>query len=302
MSSLAGGWLSVPERGTVWGIQVLCWLAQSMGRRMVRGLVGLVALYYLLVDKQVRAASREWLEIVTGEKPSFSMIYGHIRRFANIGVDRIFLLLNREDLFQFTRDGHHYLAQLERERTGALLVGAHLGSFEAMRLGARYDSLSINIAGNFSNARMINTILESLSEDHVTRVVSIAPGDFSGIFRLQECISKGEMVAILADRVADNQPSVVVNFFGRPARFPSGPFQLAALLRCPVYLTFGLYAEPNIYSLSCEPFAEKIELPRKHREEALQQWVQRYAVALEQKARQAPDNWFNFYPFWEVSE
>ena len=49
---------------------------------------------------------------------------------------------------------------------------------------------------------------------------------------------------------------------------PSGPYLLAALLRCPVYLTFGLFHEPNRYDLYCEPFADRIDLPRGAREES----------------------------------
>ncbi|MEL6187082.1 MAG: lipid A biosynthesis acyltransferase, partial [Myxococcota bacterium] len=85
------------------------------------------------------------------------------------------------------------------------------------------------------------------------------------------------------------------------ARFPTGPFMLASILQCPIYLTFGIFREPNLYQLSCEPFAERLSLPRRGRDDALREHVQRYARALEAKARSAPDNWFNFYDFWEVS-
>jgi predicted LPLAT superfamily acyltransferase len=107
------------------------------------------------------------------------------------------------------------------------------------------------------------------------------------------------MVALLADRVGLNDKHVVVDFLGKPARFPTGPFLLAALLKRPVYLVFGLYFEPNRYELFCEPFAEELTLPRKDRAGALKDVVQRYATRLEHYARLAPDNWFNFYDVWQ---
>ena len=79
---------------------------------------------------------------------------------------------------------------------------------------------------------------------------------------LKERIDAGEMVALLADRVGLGDRVVEVDLFGAPALLPAGPYWLAASLRCPVYLTFGLYHEPNRYDLYCEPFAERIELPR----------------------------------------
>ena len=74
---------------------------------------------------------------------------------------------------------------------------------------------------------------------------------------------------------------------------------LASILKCPVLLTFGLYREPNRYDLHCEPFAERLTLPRGKRQAMLVEHVQRFAHRLEDYCRKAPDNWFNFYDFWE---
>jgi predicted LPLAT superfamily acyltransferase len=70
------------------------------------------------------------------------------------------------------------------------------------------------------------------------------------------------------------------------------------MLKCPVYLTFGLYRDPDTYELHCEPFADRIELPRKERQAALARYAQKYAERLESYVKRAPDNWFNFYDFW----
>jgi len=75
-------------------------------------------------------------------------------------------------------------------------------------------------------------------------------------------------------------------------------FALAAVLGCPVYLTFAVYSRPNRYDLYCEPFAEKLEAPRGQRSAILTASVERYAARLEHYCRMAPDNWFNFFDFW----
>ena len=294
-------WLSVPERGTLLGIRVVAALASLVGRRVVRALVSLVALYYLLSDSRARTASRIWWTRVEGRSPSVLKIYDHLRRFAHVAVDRIYLVQNDARSLVFTREGSHHLEVVERSRRGAILLGAHLGSFEAMRLGGRQDSLQINIVGNFANAKMVNQILQSLSGDQGTRVIHAAPGDVGFIFEIQQRIAAGELVAILGDRVASGQAFVSVPFFGRPARFPTGPFHLASLLKCPMFLTFGIFREPNRYELSCEPFVDEVRLPRGRRTEAVREYVHKYAQALEAKAKLAPDNWFNFFDFWEDS-
>lgn len=295
-------WLSVSERGTLLGIRFVFWLATLLGRAPARLFLRGLAAYYVLFDRQVTEASRSWWRRVEGKEPSLQKIYEHVRRFANVSLDRVFLLQGRARPFHFTRTGDEHLARLAKERRGAILLGAHLGSFEAMRYGGQEDQVQINIVGDFRNARMINRLLERLNPGQAARVIHVDPKDPGFIFAIQERIEAGEFVALLGDRVTEGQSSVSAEFFGQEARFPAGPFQIAALLKCPVYLTFGVYEEPSQYHLSCELFAERLELPRARRQEALEETVQRFARRLEERARAAPDNWFNFYDFWGEAE
>lgn len=292
-------WLTQRERGAIAGIRVMFWMATALGRGVVRQFVRLIALWYFMFDRRARLASRAFLSRVYGRPARLREVYGHILRFARVTMDRVFLLLGDHDTFVVKRTGHEYLAKLARERRGAVLLGAHLGSFEAMRAGATTTSLPLNIVGHFENARMINALLTSLNKDAAARVVHVGQDPVGFAMKVSERIEQGELVAILADRVGLNDKQLEVPFLGQTASFPTGPFLLAALLKCPVYLVFGLYYEPNRYELFCEPFAERIELPRAQRAAALQAVVQRYAERLEHYARLAPDNWFNFFDFWK---
>ncbi|HME68691.1 MAG TPA: lipid A biosynthesis acyltransferase, partial [Myxococcota bacterium] len=73
---------------------------------------------------------------------------------------------------------------------------------------------------------------------------------------------------------------------------------LASILRCPIYLTFGLHHVPNRYDLYCESFAEQVHLPRNQRDQVLAEYAQHFAERLEYFCRLAPDNWFNSFDFW----
>jgi predicted LPLAT superfamily acyltransferase len=292
-------WLTTAERGTVAGIMSVFWLATLFGRLPARVLVRGIALWYALFDRPARAASRQWLQVVHDERPSWPMVYRHILRFAQTALDRIFLVQGKTRPFEITRTGLHHLQEARDRGRGAILLGAHLGSFEAMRAGADEDDVPLNIVGHFENARMINALLERLSPERAARVIHIGSGSVDFIFQVQQAVEAGEFVAILGDRTGLHEKSVTAQFFGRPARFPTGPFTLAAVLGCPVLLTFGLYREPNRYDLHCEPFAERVELPRRTRQASLEALVQRFAERLEAYCRRAPDNWFNFFDFWD---
>lgn len=296
------GWLSQRERGALAGMRFVLWLATAFGREPARQFVRLIALFYVAFDARARAASRAWLSRLHARPVRWIEIYRHILCFARVTLDRVFLLLGQRNCFVVHRTGHQHLEALARARRGAVLLGAHLGSFEAMRAGAANEHLPLNIVGHFENARMINALLERLDPAKAARVLHVGNDPVGFAMRVSERLEQGEMVAILADRVGLNDKQVEVEFLGAKAAFPTGPFLLASALKCPVYLVFGLYFEPNRYELFCEPFAERIELPRAARADALRAVVQRYAERLEHYARRAPDNWFNFHDFWHASE
>ncbi len=291
-------WLNRRERGTVFGIRAAFRFATLLGRTTTKPIVSLIALWYRLFDRRAVRASREWLTRVHGHPPGFWAIYRHLRTFAQVTLDRVFLLMRRTQSLTFTRTGHELLVQQAATGRGAVLLGAHLGSYEAMRAGSDKDALHIRILGYFENAKMINSLLTELNPQQAAQVMHLGEDHIGVMARVQECIDQGQFIATLADRTGLNERIVEATFFGEPAVFPGGAFLLAAILRCPVYLVFGLYRAPNHYDLHCERFADRIDLPRRDRNGALRAWVQRYAERVEHHARQAPDNWFNFFDFW----
>lgn len=295
-------WLTDRERGTLWLIKFTVRLATLFGRWPMKPIVALIALWYFAFDRRARAASRGWLTRALTREPGPLDVYRHIHCFAQATLDRVFFVSGRTRPFEVTRTGNHHLIELAAEGRGAVLLGAHLGSFEAMRAGGQTESFPIRIVGHFENARMINALLEGLDPDASARVIHAGREPIDFALTVRQCVDAGEMVAILGDRVGLNERAVTVPFFGEPARFPTGPFLLASTLRCPVLLVFGLYEAPNRYALHCEPLSDRIILPRGDRESALRHVVGEYAARLEEYARRAPYNWFNFYDFWHANE
>jgi predicted LPLAT superfamily acyltransferase len=293
-----GQWLRFPERGSTAAISALVWASRLIGRRGIRIVLYGVALYYALFARRAARASRQYLSLMY-ERVTFSMVYRHVLQFVQCALDRIFFVQERFGPFESTHHGQEHLFALKSSGRGAILLGAHVGSFEVMRALAKARDLKINALVHFENARRINTVLRRLNPDFMESIIEIDSANPAFIFEVQQRVEAGEMVAILGDRVGLGEKSVEVEFLGQPARFPTGPFVLAAALGCPVYLTFGLHHPPNGYALYCVPFAERLELPRESRQQAVTDEVQRWADRLEYFCRMAPYNWFNFYDFWK---
>ena len=290
-------WRKIPEAGTVWGLRFIVGLARIFTRRVVGWFLYLVSLYYVLFRGSVRRASRGYLRRI-GQPAGLRGIARHIHTFAQVSLDRLFFLTGRWAPFEVTYHGHEIFLHAAKSGRGALLLGAHVGSFEVMRSRAELTGAPVNVVVDFSNAEGISSVLRSLAPGIDTRLLTLDRDPLATMLAIKDCVERGEVVAILADRVGGAERQVVVPFLGDDAPFPAGPWLLAHTLQCPVYFFAGLYHPPNRYDLHCELLADEVTLGRGERSEAIKRHVQRYAEVLERHLRIAPMNWFNFFDLW----
>ncbi|HVJ90105.1 MAG TPA: hypothetical protein VM580_09905 [Labilithrix sp.] len=291
-------WRRLPEVGTVLGIRFVVALSELFGRALATAFLWFLALYYAVASSRARGASKAWLGRI-GEPTTFGRVVRHLHSFARVSLDRLFFLRGRLEPFVVRTNGEHYLADLAERRVGAVLLGAHLGSFEAMRAQGRFEQLRLAVVVDTRSAERLGRVLRELDPRANIDVIGVDPDGVATALRVREAIRRGDLVGILADRrAADDARNVTVDFLGAPAAFPVGPFLLAHTLKCPVFQVFGLFSAPNVYELHCEPFAETVTLERHGREASLKKYVQAYADRLAHYARKAPYNWFNLYDFW----
>ena len=293
------GWRQVREVGSAWGMWLVAWLAMGLGRRPAQAALRLVVLYYFLFHPAARRRSRDFLDTV-GVAAGWRPVYRHLLRFAECTLDRLFFLRGEVGGLEFRPHGHEHLADLARRGRGAILLGAHLGSFESLRWLGQARDLQLNIVADVRNAVRVQSLLARLARPESLHFIDAGGSVVDLALAVREAVDRGELVAILADRVSGPR-TVAAPFLGRQAYFPAGPFLVAAALRCPVYLAFGLYFAPRRYELYCEPLAAEIHLPRAGRDAALAAVVAGYAARLEHYCRLAPDNWFNFFDFWKAA-
>ena len=63
--------------------------------------------------------------------------------------------------------------------------------------------------------------------------------------------------------------------------------------------TAVLLHNPTNFHDDDRPFADRIDIPRQDRAQALDAVIGRFAARVEHYIRVAPYNWFNFYDFWQ---
>jgi predicted LPLAT superfamily acyltransferase len=301
-------WSKLAERGTATGMRIIAGTYRLLGERAALLLLYPVVAYFLLTSGKARRASREYLQRLRAQgdalsQPGWRGSFRHMLAFAQSGLDKLAGWLGRFDSARVEFPDRAAFDQLLASGRGAVLIGSHLGNLEMTRaLASRERAAVINAIVYTNHAQRFNDTLAGANADFHTRLIQVSQVGPDTAILLREKIDRGELVVIVGDRTPPAEGGAgrsvsEVEFLGEPAPFAHGPFILASLLECPVYLFFCL-REGNGYRIYCEPFAERIVLPRGERVPRLREYLQQYARRLEAYCMKAPYQWFNFYDFW----
>lgn len=291
-------WIDQAERGSRLLMQLMVYLALLLGRAATRALLYPICAYFLVFSRRARLASIHYLSRVLERRPGVRDVFRHYLCFATTILDRAYLMAKRIGYFDCHVDGAEMLLAVVARRQGCLLFGAHLGSFEMLRvLAATGCPVPVQILMYEQNAGKLNSVMRALNPKSSLQIIAL--GTPQTMLLVAEALARGEIVALLADRVVAGDKFQLCSFLGAEAPFPEGPMVLAAALRAPVVLFSAIYRGGRRYDIRFEPFAERIILPRAGRAEALRGECARYAGWLQRHCRDSPYNWFNFYDFWK---
>lgn len=298
---MSAHWSEHREGGSRFALWLIRTFGLRFGRSCSRLLLYPITLYFFLRRGAERRASYDYLQRITGRPANWRMVYRHIHCFAATILDRIYLLtdhLRKFDVRTFGLDELH--AQMRPDR-GMLLLGAHVGSFEALRvLSLQRPDVKVRVVLNTQQTPAMTELLHALNPEIAKNVIDASRPGHEVVFALHDAMHEGALATLLGDRARPNEATIEIDFLGAPAQFPIAPFLIASMLKVPIVLCLGLYRGGRSYDLVFETLAEQLDLPRRGREAELRAFVQRYAERLEHYVRAYPYNWFNFYDFWKT--
>ncbi|WP_028993857.1 acyl-CoA synthetase [Azonexus hydrophilus] len=291
-------WRQQQERSNLAILKLMVWISLTFGRAVGRLVLYGIAAYYVLFAPRARRASRAYLHRALGRWAQWTDGYRHVFSFASTIHDRIYLLNDRFDLFDIEVIGAEALNEALARQPGALLIGAHLGSFEVLRaVGRGRAGLQVAMLMYEENARKINATLQAINPRAADDILPL--GRVDSMLAARDRLAQGYLVGMLADRGLGNDPTLDCDFLGQPAAFPLGPWRMAAMLQRPVFFMAGLYLGGNRYRIHFEPLADFSHVTRADRAQAIDDAIRAYAGRLEAHCRNTPYNWFNFFDFWQ---
>ena len=310
-------WAERAERGSALALRFMLTVIRRLGRPAARLLLTPIAGYFLLSDAVARRASRAYLarlyatpegRAALGHAPGWRDVYRHLFEFSIAIFDRVCVWAGLDDDFVFDHRGAGHFAHLPEGRgdnrnalgkCGALIVGAHVGSFDMMRSICMEADVPVSIVMYGDNAQTINRFLDALNPDLKLRMIHVRSDSSSSALEIRAAIERGEFVAIMGDRIpVTGRGTRTLSFLGAPARFSEGPFQLAALIGCPVIVACALRSGSKSYRVESEPLYAGGRVPRAQRDAVVGQMLEGFVRHLERTCVRAPYQWFNWFDFW----
>lgn len=178
---------------------------------------------------------------------------------------------------------------------GFIMLFSHLGNSEMAGYCLSTPHKRMNVLAYAGETETVmHNRTEALRKNNQW-LIPILPNSMEHVYAINGALERGEIVTMAADRTVQSK-HIDCSFFGEQAHFPAGPFHICVAMQKPVLLVFVIKTKWNRYHVEVLPLHADTSLPRNRR---IQDMAQQYANAVEQKARQYPYQWFNYYDFWQ---
>ncbi len=280
-------------KGSLTGYKIFLFFINTLGLGFAYGLLRVVTYYYYVFAAKPRKALLDFYQNtlhITGSDAR-KMARRNFYIFGQTLVDRAAFLLGKDRQFSHVFENEQYLIDIRDAGKGGILLSAHVGNWET--------------AGNLLKGRItptINIVMLDAEVENIKKYMDLSTGgsrfkviaikdDLSHIIAIRNALVNNEFVAIHADRYLEGAKYIEMDFLGRKAKFPYGPFVIASKFNAPVTFVFAAKDGKFSYHLSS---TKPIEAKMKPEEIA-----RLYVDELERKVRAFPEQWFNYFNFFQ---
>ena len=255
---------------------------------------------YCLTGRQRRAA-RSNLRVVTGRLWVEPLIISSYYKFARNWCDIMLMTrLSGPELHSLVgrRGDSKPMDDALAAGTGAILVSPHLGNWELGAAALADQGYPVNVLTFREPDERFNKSRERLRNERGIRFIYVDRHDASplAIVEAVNARRRNELLAILGDRDGSSK-TIPIDFFGRPTNIPVGAGYLSLVSGAPVIPVFVLLEKGRYATIMEEP----IFFRGGHGEhgDAIRSGMARLLAVFERYIREYPDQWYNYYEFWE---
>jgi phosphatidylinositol dimannoside acyltransferase len=193
-------------------------------------------------------------------------------------------------------EGHENYLNARQHRKGAIIVTAHMGSFEVGVAALLEHESKIHVLFRPDQRNLFEQIRSALRKKLGVIEVPVDQG-WTVWMRLRDALQDDQAVLIQGDRVLPGQKGQPVKFLNGHMMLPSGPVKLALASGAPIIPIFSVRTRKDKIRLYIEP-AIYVGDGAASADEALGQ----LGSIIERYVRRFPDQWLANQPAWIEDE
>lgn len=272
------------------------------------------ALLFFIVPFYMLFARRRCLSIYhyfrrqrgCGTWHSWKKTYVNHLIFGQTVLDKFAIFSGKSDRYQVTISGKAYFDAAVASGKGIILAGAHVGNPEVA--GYLLNTGNIPVSG-IVFAKEAAAMQAFRRQTFGKQGVDLIPveADLSHIFRIHQALQQKSIVTLPCDRAFTGNKNQSFPFLNGKAVFPLGAFYLAEHAQATILSFFVLKEGTFRYRMHIQPVeavntTEEAGGKRQKRDQRAISLGYSFVHILEELLDQYPEQWFNFYEFWQEKE
>ncbi len=297
-TKVQGAWKGTTQGGDFGQRSLLC-LIRIFGLRIVYFFMAFAIPFFVIFNVKERKAIVKYYHEILGLSKFRSLLktFKNNFLFGKMMLDRLALMANKNK-FSIKVVNEELFDSLCKDEKGFMIGSAHVGNFELAGYALHQDNKRINsVIFGGESPEIQERRMKILEKNNIVGIV--ASNDMSHIFNIKNALDNGEIVSMPCDRKLGSNKNVPVTFLGSETSLPMGPFIIASHSDVRMIAIFIMREKTWNYTVYVSEITADNQLNIRSKTEQL---AKNFTLELESVMRKYPDQWFNFYDFWERQE
>ncbi len=289
-------------KGKLTGYKIFIFLLKNFGLNSAYVLLFFVAFWFVIFSGKA-TKSQYYLfrkRLKFNFLKSLISIYKNSYVFGQILIDKVAIMSGMLKKYTAEHTNEEVIQNMIKNKTGGILVNAHIGSWQiAGQLLERYEGTIYILMVDAENEN-IKELLRSAEGENKIEIIPLKE-DGSHLIKINEVLASKGILVMHGDRFIENADTVKHIFLGEEAKFPAGPFHLAAKYAVPISFATAFREKNRHYHFfAMKPIMLDYPGNIKKRKQEIYDKSKIYVSELEKMLKKYPTQWFNFYNFWKT--
>ncbi len=218
--------------------------------------------------------------------------YRNFYLFAQVVIDKFAMYAGKHFNIEIVGN-EHFLALASREE-GFVQLSAHVGNYEiaGYSLVAEKKRFNALVFGG-EKASVMKNRNKMFANTNINMIGIDA--DMSHLYEINSALANGEIVSMPGDRIFGSEKSIETDLLGATAHLPAGPFRVATMRGLDCLAVNVMKTGAKSYRIYVSPLIYNKQAPRPEQVRGL---ADSYARELERIVTMYPEQWYNFFEFW----